>query len=260
VPALALLAQLSDPHIDLGPGDTGSAEALAAAVRAVMALDPAPDAVLVSGDLTNAADARSYERVHELLAPLSVPTHVLPGNHDDRAGLRARFGGGAVEGSGGEPFRYAVRCGAARLVGCDTTVPGRPDGRLDGAALAWLETTLAAEPAMPTIVAMHHAPLLLGIGPMDAIGLPEANRAALAGVLGRFACVRRVVAGHVHRATFGLLGACPVFACPSTHLQLRLDTGPDIDLEPAPPAFALHRLLPGGEVVTLLQPVEQGAG
>jgi len=59
---LALLAQLSDPHVDLGPGDTGSAEALAATVRAMMALDPAPDAVLVSGDLTNVADARLSEQ------------------------------------------------------------------------------------------------------------------------------------------------------------------------------------------------------
>ena len=255
---MSLLVQLSDPHIDLGPEDTGSAEALAATVRAVTALDPAPDAVLVSGDLTNAADARSYERVHELLTPLAMPVHVLAGNHDDRAGLRERFAGGAVEGSGGEPFRYAARCGAVRLVGCDTTVPGRPGGRLDGEALAWLETTLAAEPTTPTIVAMHHAPLLLGIGPMDAIGLPAADRAALKDVIGRFAGVRRIIAGHVHRASFGRLGACPVFTCPSTHLELRLDTGPEIDLEPAPPAFALHRLLASGEIVTLLQPV--GAG
>jgi hypothetical protein len=49
-----------------------------------------------------------------------------------------------------------------------------------------------------------------------------------------------------------------VFTCPSTHLELRLDTGPDIDLEPAPPAFALHRLLASGEMVTLLQPVDAG--
>ena len=40
-----MLAQLSDPHVDVGPGDTGSAAALAAAVRAVLSLDPAPDAV-----------------------------------------------------------------------------------------------------------------------------------------------------------------------------------------------------------------------
>jgi hypothetical protein len=93
---------------------------------------------------------------------------------------------------------------------------------------------------------------------MDAIGLPEADRLGLAEVLARHRQVRRVVAGHVHRACFGLLGGCPVFACPSTHLQLRFDRGPEVVLEVAPPAFALHAVLAGGEVVTLVQPVASG--
>src|SRR3954447_17382885 len=258
-PPVTVLAQLSDPHVDVGPGDTGSAEALAAAVEAVLRVDPAPDAVLLSGDLTNLSDARSYERVRELLAPLPMPVHVLPGNHDDREALRAWFTDDAVEGPDGDPFRYAVRCGVVRLVVCDTTQPGRDAGRLDAGARAWLESQLAAEPDMPTIVAMHHTPLLTGIGAMDAIGLPEADREALALVLSRFRCVRRVVGGHVHRACFGLLGRCPVFACPSTHLQVALSSGSELSLEIAPPSFALHVVLAGGEVVTLVQPVRSGA-
>ena len=255
---MTLIAQLSDPHVDVGPGDAGSVDALATAVAAVLRLDPAPDAVLVSGDLTHRSDARSYERVRELLAPLTMPVHVLPGNHDDREALRAWFTDDAVAGAHSDPFQYAVRCGAVRLVVCDTTQPGREDGRLDAGALAWLERELAAEPATPTIVAMHHAPLLTGIGPMDAIGLPAADRDALGELVSRFPSVRRVVAGHVHRACFGLLGGCPVFACPSTHLQVRLDAGPELVLEPAPPAFALHTMLAGGEMVTLVQPVASG--
>jgi 3',5'-cyclic AMP phosphodiesterase CpdA len=258
---VTVLAQLSDPHIDLGPGDAGSAEALAAAVDAVLRLAPAPDAVLVSGDLTNGSDARSYERVRELLAPLTMPVHVLPGNHDDREALRAWFTEDTLAGAHGDPFRYAVRCGLLRLVVCDSTIPGRDDGRLDAGALAWLERELEAEPDVPTIVAMHHTPLLTGIGAMDAIGLPAADRDALGAVLARFGQVRRVVGGHVHRGCFGVLGGCPVFACPSTHLQLRLDPdGREIALEPAPPSFALHTVLAGGAVVTLVQPVASGGG
>jgi 3',5'-cyclic-AMP phosphodiesterase len=260
VAPLTVLAQLSDPHVDVGPGDTGSSEALAAAVDAVVRLDPAPDAVLVSGDLTNRSDAPSYERVRDLLAPLSVPVHVLPGNHDDREALRTWFTDDPVSGAHTAPFQYALRCGDMRLVVCDTTVPGRDDGRLDAGCLAWLERELAAEPSVPTIVAMHHAPLLTGIGAMDAIGLPEADRAALGDLLRRRPQVRRVVAGHVHRACFGLLGGCGAFACPSTHLQVRWNpSGPEIALEPAPPSYALHTVLAGGDVVTLVQPVGSGA-
>lgn len=166
--------------------------------------------------------------------------------------VHRRPGGGAH----GAPFQYALACGALRLVVCDTTQPGRDDGRLDAGTLAWLEARLAAEPAAPTIVAMHHAPLLTGIPPMDALGLPDADRSALGELLGRFGQVRAVVAGHVHRAAFGLVGGCRVFACPSTHLQVRLDPrAAEIVLEPAPPAFAVHALLAGGDVVTMLQPV-----
>jgi Icc protein len=256
---VTLLAQLSDPHVEVGAGDSASARALAAAVDAVLALDPAPDGVLVSGDLTNLSDARSYERVHELLAPLPMPVHVLPGNHDDREALRAWFTEDTLAGASRDPFHYAVSCGALRLVVCDTTIPGRDDGRLDAGALAWLERELAGQPGdVPTIVAMHHPPLLTGIPAMDAVGLPAPDRDALGAVLARFGCVRRVVGGHVHRASYGMLGAVPVFACPSTHLQVRWDGGSGIALEPAPPAFALHVVVAGGEMATLVQPVGSG--
>jgi 3',5'-cyclic-AMP phosphodiesterase len=76
---------------------------------------------------------------------------------------------------------------------------------------------------------------------MHAIGLPAADRAALGALLHRHPHVRRVVAGHVHRATFALLGGCPVVTCPSTSVQVAFaPSAPELVIEPAPPAFALH--------------------
>ncbi len=80
---MAILAQLSDPHIRMPPEDEGSGAALEAAVRSVLALDPLPDAVIVTGDLADGAAPAEYERVRELLEPLPMPVYVLPGNHDD---------------------------------------------------------------------------------------------------------------------------------------------------------------------------------
>jgi 3',5'-cyclic AMP phosphodiesterase CpdA len=251
-----LLAQLSDPHVDVADGAGGSVQALAAAVRAVLALRPLPDAVLVSGDLVQHGDPQAYARVRELLAPLPMAVHVLPGNHDDRDAMRACFDEAGAAGAPGGPFRYAVRCGDARLIACDTTQPGRVDGRLDAEALAWLDEQLAAEPAAPAIVAMHHAPLLTGITAFDDLGLPAADRAALGELLARRPQARRVVAGHVHRAVAGVLGGCAVVACPSTDLQARLEIGADeLVLEPAPAAFALHVVLDDGEVLSHVQPI-----
>jgi 3',5'-cyclic-AMP phosphodiesterase len=251
---LTLIAQLSDPHVDVGPDGAGSAEALGAAVQAVLGLDPLPDALLVSGDLTNRSDARSYERVRDLLAPLRMPVHVMPGNHDDREALRAWFTDDAVAGAHSDPFQYAVRCGGVRLVVCDTTQPESASGRLDAGALAWLEAQLIAEPAVATIVAMHHAPLLTGLTAMDAIGLPEADRSRLADVLARHGQVRRVVAGHVHRAALGSVGGRPVFTCPSTWIQGRLDFAhpEELSVVAEPPGFAVHVAV-AGELTTHVQ-------
>jgi 3',5'-cyclic AMP phosphodiesterase CpdA len=234
-----VLAQLTDPHLHIGPGDLGSAEALAAAVRAIAALDPAPDALLVTGDLVDHATDREYARVAELLAPLPVPVHVLSGNHDDPDGLRAHLG---APGSAGEPLQYARRIGPLRLIACDTTRRGRIDGALGAERLGWLEAELAGEPDTPTVLAMHHPPFLTGADALDAVGLAEADRAALGELVARHSRVTRIVAGHIHRTAVGAVGGCPAFVCPSSYLQISLDLSPAsrIALVREPPGFALH--------------------
>ena len=217
-----MLAQLSDPHIQ----DDDSAEALAAAVRAVLDLTPLPDAVLVSGDLAEHGTAAEYERVRELLSPLPMPVHVLPGNHDDGDAMRAQLGG--VE---------TADVGGLRLIACDTTQPGRDDGRLD---VAWLAERLAESEA-PTLVAMHHPPVAIGIPALDRIGLPREDRAALAELLARSPHVRRVIAGHVHRTAFAVLGGCGVVTCASTNRQAKLELGAEeFNFVHEPPAIAVH--------------------
>ena len=144
-----ILAQISDPHLRVGPGDAGSAQALEAAVDAVNALDPLPDAVLLSGDLTDHATADEYQRVAELLEPLSMPVHLLAGNHDDPDEMRAHLG---APGKPGEPLQYTQELGPLRLIACDTTIRGRDDGALGGCpvfacASSYLQLVLDLRPA-----------------------------------------------------------------------------------------------------------------
>jgi Icc protein len=244
----SLLAQLSDPHIEVGSGDRGSAEALAAAVAAVLALRPLPDAVVVTGDVANDGAAAAYARAHELLEQLTMPVHVLPGNHDDRDGLRERF---AVPGSG--PLQYVAQVGVLRLVVCDTLRPRQDGGALDDGRLEWIEAQLDAD--VPTILAMHHPPVAIGLPVLDAIGIAEPERTALGELLARSPQVRRVIAGHVHRSAFGTIAGCGVFTCASTHLQAPLEIGsPELRLIEEPSAIALHVALDGG-LVSHVQPL-----
>lgn len=262
---MTAIVQLSDPHVRVGPRDVDAARALAAAVEAVRRLEPRPDAVLLTGDLADDGSARSYDRVRELLAPLTAPVFALPGNRDDRDAIRALFAppdaadaAGAVARAG-DPVQYAVRVGDVRVVLCDTTRAGFADGDFGPARRAWLDAELLADPRTPTIVAMHHPPIAIGMPGLDALGLPPGDRAALTALVARHPQVRRVVCGHVHRAVSGVLGGCVVQVCPSTYLQAVLQLGAEgFELAPEPPAFVVHALV-DGDVVSHVQPVARRA-
>jgi 3',5'-cyclic-AMP phosphodiesterase len=254
-PAPFLIAQLSDPHVS--DDDDARALALAAAVQAVAALDPAPGAVLVSGDLAEHGSAGEYERVRQTLAALPMPVHVLAGNHDDREAMRKSFPlPPAAADAESEDYRYVTHCGPLRLIGCDTTRPGRDDGEFGADRLTWLEARITEDRDTPTIVAMHHLPLPTGIPAMDALGLPRADRVALDELIAAYPHVGMIMTGHVHRAVVGTLGGCAVFACPSTWIQTLLDLREPVRLRtvPEPPGFGLHVAV-AGELVTHVQPV-----
>ena len=103
---------------------------------------------------------------------------------------------------------------------------------------------------------MHHPPFVSGIRGMDAIGLDDPTRAALADILRGAPNVHRVLAGHVHRAMLAACGGRPVFTCPSTDVAIALDLSGTLALTvlDEPPAFALHLAVAGG-LTTHVQPV-----
>ncbi len=239
-----LLVGLSDPHLGAQWGGGDPAAALAAAVGAVLELRPRAGAVLLSGDVADHATDAEYQQARTLLAPLGVPVHPLPGNHDDRAALRRHFG---VPGTGADPVRYSVRCGPLRLVACDSTRPGHDDGELD---LAWLEAELDADRETPTLLALHHPPLAIGLRAMDAAPLAARDAAALGELVARHGQVRGITAGHAHRTVAGRLGGCPVLLAPSTYVQAALDfETTELVMGAEPPGFVIHALV-GGELVS----------
>jgi len=246
------LVQLSDFHIGADWLDIDPVATLAAAIDSVRALHFQPDAVLVTGDIAHHASDAEYEQVLELLAPLRVPLYVLPGNHDDRSSLHRHFG---VPGADGEPVQYSADLEHLRLIAIDTTRPGEDPGALDAARLGWLDEELATAPKTPTLLAMHHPPFLTGVRAWDELGLPDADRQALGGVVARHAQVRRIVAGHVHHTIIGELAGRAVLTVPSTYVQLRLDfRSQELELADEPAGFAVHTVL-DGELVSHVQPV-----
>jgi 3',5'-cyclic AMP phosphodiesterase CpdA len=251
MPKPVLLVQLSDLHIGANENGFDPVPHLEAVIEAVRSLPNRPDAVLVSGDLTDGGSEAGYRVARELLERLEAPLHVLPGNHDDRGRLRAAFG---LPGEGDEPIRYSVDVGELRLVVFDSNVADQDPGRYDAEQLSWLDGELGAEPERPTLLALHHPPLATGIEEWDEINLEPEQRPLLAEVVGRHPQLRAIVGGHLHRVAASSLAGVPVIAVPSTYLQARPDFETEgVELVPRP-GFALHALR-GGELASQVESV-----
>jgi 3',5'-cyclic AMP phosphodiesterase CpdA len=221
-------------------------------VQAIEALPQRPHALVLTGDLTDFGRATEYEHLAGMLAPLSMPLFLLPGNHDERSQLRRSFREHAYLGDG-EFVQYSVRLGehGLRLLALDTVEPGAPHGRLCKKRLQWLADSLVRHRGEPVVIAMHHPPFETLIGHMDRIGLLEGAE-ALADILAGHPTVERVVCGHLHRTIYSRVGGAIVSTAPSPAHQVCLDLAPDAAsawiLEP--PGFHLHAWSGPGRMVT----------
>lgn len=239
-----LLVQISDPHLGEPARDGADPEGcLRQVVAALAGAANRPDAILVSGDLAEHGAPAEYRLAAETIGALGVPVHVLPGNHDDRATMRAAF---AIPGSGDAPLDHAVDLGPLRLLVVDSTIPGADRGGFEPEQLERLDAELASAPGQPAIVAMHHPPLTTAMADWDGVNLPAPERRALAQVIARHPHVRAIVGGHLHRVAASTLAGRPVLAAPSTYLQARPDfVAETVELHAGAPGFALHALRDG---------------
>ncbi|MBR0646189.1 metallophosphoesterase family protein [Plastoroseomonas hellenica] len=188
-------------------------------------IEAAPDAVAVSGDLTQNARVLEFEAAAAFLRALPAPTVVVPGNHDiPRLDLRARFmeprarwrhhlgaeteptllldgpTNGSTSPGDATPQRSAPN--GVALLGLDTV--RRAQWHLDwsaGGISAGQRLRLAARLAMigdrlPVLVAHH--PLRNPPEMARTRMLPHGHRALRAML--RAAGVRVVLCGHLHQA------------------------------------------------------------
>lgn len=255
------VAQITDLHIKppgrLAYGKVDTAAALSRCVAALNAFLPRPDLVVISGDLADTPTAGEYEHLVSLLAPLELPFVVTPGNHDDRAMLRAALPGQVFAQAEG-PLNSTRRVGGVDVLLADSSVPGRPFGLLDEETLAWLDAALARDAARPALLFLHHPPFLTGIGHMDVQNLKNAARLEV--IAERHPRLRLIAAGHVHRSVFTTFAGRQASICPAPNHAVALDL--DSRLPPSfmiePPAFHLHVWSPGsglGDLVTHFVPI-----
>src|SRR6201994_1756234 len=243
MPKQLRIAQISDLHIKppgtLAYGRVDTAKALERCVAALNAFAPAPDVVVISGDLADTPNVEEYDYLKRLLAPLKRPFAGIPGNHDSREMMRAAFPNAAYAFPSG-PLNQKIEVGALDLLLLDSSVPGKPHGELDAPTLQWLDATLASSTDRPALLFLHHPPFLTGILHMDRQNL--LNASDLAPIVRRHPRVQLIATGHVHRATFTMFAGVPTTICPAPNHAVDLDLEqlrePSFRVEP--PSFHLH--------------------
>lgn len=219
------------PPPGIGPGSSyadvvarrpGRLEALERAVRSALAAGPL-DTIAFTGDIADGPDApATYDVVarllRHLLAGTSVAVVFTPGNHDDRAALRAAWGEGVLRPAAAEPAPVAgdapmlavARAGGGALVSFDTSDPGMPDGSDDAARPRWLAEVLSdlAGTCAPILVCTHHhlreSESDMPCSPLAA-GVLDAARAVGATVL----------CGHTHHAALAMERGVRCLTAPS---------------------------------------------
>ena len=261
-----LIAQITDTHVGFEP-EAGDEEFNF--LRFCMAIDHLleqhvhPDALILTGDVADKGRPESYERIKGPLQRCNFPVHVMTGNHDNRDNLLAAFPDcPTITTPAGKPYvQYALDVGGLRVVCLDTLQHGRHGGAFCETRARWLADELAAHPTTPTMIVMHHPPIISGIDWMD----PRPHEPWLARFGEAVAGHDQIVSGtcgHLHRPVCASFGSIPVSVTPAVAPAVSLDLRPvDFHKEDGrgivdgePPAYALHRWK-DGKLVTHFQPV-----
>ena len=246
------IAHVSDLHIG---GRPESDERAARVLAHVGAMSPAPDVLLVTGDVADHGwkgrpiASEEYARARDLLAAWPGPLLVGTGNHDGRGPFAEALLG--VERSG--PLDQVLDVGAYRFLMLDSLVPAMDAQRIDHGelgptTLAWLDEQLA-ESLTPTFVAFHHPPTTVGIAGVDEIQLT--NGGELSAVLERHPHVVAVLTGHNHTMCASTFAGRPMLVGGGVVSSVTLDQEPleSVWLD-GPPTLAVHLVGDDGRLTT----------
>src|SRR5436190_4325643 len=150
--------QLSDTHWGFKGAPNPDAEGtLPKAIAAVNALDPQPDFIVFTGDLTHTTDdpverRRRMAQFKEMISGLKTQRiRLLAGEHDasldNGAAFREFFG----------PTNYSFDHKGVHFIALDNV--SDPKGAIGDAGLAWLKSDLATQKPDSRIVVLTHRPL-----------------------------------------------------------------------------------------------------
>lgn len=203
--------------------------------------------MLITGDLIQDDTAEAYDRFRELMLPLNMRMHCIPGNHDVRALMQ--------KACYAPPFSYCAyeEIGNWLLIGLDSCVRDDAGGLVSKEEMDRLSDTIEHSAAKHVMVCLHHPPVAMGSAWLDTVGLTNGDEFLRhLRSLGR---VRLAVFGHVHQAYDMEHEGIRIMATPSTCRQF-LPGSDEFAVDERPPAYRRITLREDGSSDTELIWVE----
>ena len=191
------------------------------------------DRVIMTGDLIQDDTAEAYERFRDLLLPLDLRIHCVPGNHDIRDLMRAVCCRPPFSYCAYEEFRDWL------IVGIDSCIRGHAGGEVSNDELDRLSEIVGRSSAKHVMVCLHHPPVPVGSKWLDSVGLRNGDQ-----VLDRLRSLNRVrlaTFGHIHQEYDAEHDGMRIIGTPSTCRQF----------EPGSEKFAVDDNPPAYRRITL---------
>jgi Icc protein len=240
------IVHLADLHLTSSPSKpthgVNPYSHLAAAVAAIRKQAPAPDLIVLGGDLTEDGEHANYQALLDLFKDLKVPVHTVLGNHDSLVGFRK-----TVQPTRGPDFPgyYSFDLQGVHFVMLYTACTGKEFGRLEEKQLLWLNEDLHRNSQKQVLVFLHHPPFDTGVGWLDKLKL--ANADGFWEIIPPYSRnILGVFAAHLHLQHTCLYRGVVAATCPAVSFQFSGSAdSPRGGLSEEPPGFNLIDLAGG---------------
>ena len=242
---------LTDPHLFADPAGELRGAVTADSLQRVLdhyhAGDWRAQRVLITGDLIQDDSEAAYTRFRELMLPLNMRMHCIPGNHDVRDLMQPVCGR--------PPFSYCAKeqIGPWLLLGLDSCISGEAGGEISDAEFDRMHEAISDSPARHILIFLHHPPVPMGSAWLDTVGMK--NGELLLTKLQASGRVKVIVFGHVHQPYEAAHHGIQVIGTPSTCRQFEPGSD-DFAVDERPPAYRRVTLRADGSFETELIWVE----
>jgi 3',5'-cyclic-AMP phosphodiesterase len=206
---------------------------------------------VITGDLAHKGLVEAYDSLRDSLSALTMPYHLLVGNHDNREIFRQVFPETLCDENGF--VQSVLETSAGPFIFLDSVLEnaGKSEhwGEFCERRADWLKARLEEAGDRSAYVFIHHHPFELSLPSVDNLKLREPG--AFSRVMGDFDSIRHLFFGHVHRPVSGSWRGIPFSTLRGTNHQVAFDFDivSPIPKSHEPPAYGVIFVTPESVVV-----------